>query len=48
MMSEICMKAKILREKLKRDPESAPEVFKSIESLESEMILCVSKFESFL
>ncbi len=45
-MAEICMKAKILREKLKKNPNSIVDILKSIENLEEEMILCVEKFNS--
>jgi hypothetical protein len=48
IMSEICIKAKILHQKLKNDPDAAEEVFTILDALEEEMLLCVSKFESLL
>lgn len=47
MMSEICMKAKILREKIKKQPHKFNEIIENLESLEEEMVLCVEKFNSF-
>lgn len=48
IMSEICMKAKILHQKLRNDPNTAEEIFAVLDDLEEEMLLCVSKFESLL
>ena len=45
MMSEIAMKAKILRNRLKKSPEMVVEILKDIERLEEEMLLCVVNFE---
>jgi len=47
IMSEICMKAKILRDKLKKNPDLVEELLESLESLEEEMVVCVNKFNSF-
>jgi hypothetical protein len=45
MMAEIAMKARILREKLKKNPDSVFEVLGKLEFLEEEMILCLFEFE---
>ena len=39
------MKAKILRNRLKKSPEMVVEILKDIERLEEEMLLCVVNFE---
>ena len=46
MMSEICMKAKMLRNKLKDDPDSVREVHFALDRLEEDMVECLAEFES--
>jgi len=48
IMSEICIKARILGEKLKKNPDMAHEIFELMDALEEEMLACAAKFESQL
>lgn len=45
MMAEISMRAKILKQKLKKSPETVVEILGDIESLEEEMLVCIANFE---
>ena len=45
MMAEIAMKAKLLKQKLKKNPESIVDILKSIDVLERDMAICMVKFE---
>jgi len=45
VLSEISMRAKILKDKLREDPNSVFEVLSSIEKLEDELLLVVSNFD---
>lgn len=44
VLAEISMRAKILRERLKKDPDSVEEVISKIEGLEDELLEVVSFF----
>jgi len=43
MMEEIRMKARMLREKLKENPQDLSEIISKTRVLEEEMILCLSE-----
>jgi hypothetical protein len=45
MMAEIAMKAKILRERLRKSPESVLEVLGKLERLEGDMVFCLFELE---
>jgi len=45
MMAEIAMKAKILRERLRKSPGSVFEILVKLERLEEEMVLCLFELE---
>jgi hypothetical protein len=46
MMAEIAMKAKLLKKRLKDDPNCVVEVLRKIDVLEEEMLVCLVEFES--
>lgn len=45
MIAEVAMKARLLRERLKKCPESVSEVSVRLDVLEQEMFLCMIEFE---
>lgn len=45
MMAEVAMKARLLRARLKKDPDSLSEVLIRLDALEQEMFLCMIEFE---
>lgn len=47
-ISEISMKSKILKEKLKINPHSVKEIIKKIDLLEKEMFLNMIKFDEIM
>lgn len=47
-MAEISMKAKLLKERLKKHPELVVEILDYIDLLEIEMLLCLSEFECLM
>lgn len=46
VLSEISMRAKILRERLRDDPDSVFDILPSIERLEDELLMAISNFGS--
>lgn len=48
MMAEIVMKARLLRQKLRKNPAKVVEVHKSIDKLENEMVACLLKLDKCL
>lgn len=45
MMAEIAMKSKLLKQRLKEDPEAIFDILRSIDVLERDMAICMVKFE---
>lgn len=45
MIAEVAMKARLLRERLKKNPDSVSEVSIRLDALEQEMFLCMIEFE---
>lgn len=45
MMAEIAMKAKILRERLRKNPGSVFEILVKLKRLEEETVLCLFELE---
>lgn len=45
MMAEIAMKARILKKRLKDDPNSVVDILRKIDVLEDEMLVCLVEFE---
>lgn len=48
MIAEIAMKARLLRARLKKDPDSVVEVAMRLDVLEHEMFLCMVEFEDLI
>jgi membrane-bound lytic murein transglycosylase MltF len=48
MIAEVAMKARMLRAKLKKDPDSVVEVATRLEALEQEMFLCMVEFDEIV
>ena len=45
MMAEIAMKAKILKKRLREDPNSVVEILRLIDKLEDDMLVCLEEFD---